>query len=409
MVRRLPVTEIGGSTAASVLVADQLLLDGREVPCPAAPLLIGDLTRRGHHAEAATLAAGTGPVEAAVAMVQGRELGLAVAATPRELATAQGVVASWLAVAGPRTVLLASPRSFCAGVERAIEIVVQTLQRRDTPVYVRKEIVHNKHVVGDLARRGARFVDELDEVPDGATVVFSAHGVSPAVRAEAARRGMEVIDGTCPLVTKVHSEARRFAGRGDTVVLIGHAGHEEVEGTMGEAPESMVLVETVDDALALEVEDISRVSVLTQTTLAVDETAEVADALRQRFPAMRGAAEEDICYATTNRQESLRRLTVDADVVLVVGSVNSSNSQRLVDLSGRDGVPGHLIDDVSDIRPEWLAGAATVGLTAGASAPPELVFEVIAALGGLGEITVHERRTTDETVHFGLPSALRTR
>ncbi len=409
MVRRLPVTEIGGSTAASVLVADQLLLDGREVPCPAAPLLIGDLTRRGHHAEAATLAAGTGPVEAAVAMVPGRELGLAVAATPRELATAQGVVASWLAVAGPRTVLLASPRSFCAGVERAIEIVVQTLQRRDTPVYVRKEIVHNKHVVGDLARRGARFVDELDEVPDGATVVFSAHGVSPAVRAEAARRGMEVIDGTCPLVTKVHSEARRFAGRGDTVVLIGHAGHEEVEGTMGEAPESMVLVETVDDALALEVEDISRVSVLTQTTLAVDETAEVADALRQRFPAMRGAAEEDICYATTNRQESLRRLTVDADVVLVVGSVNSSNSQRLVDLSGRDGVPGHLIDDVSDIRPEWLAGAATVGLTAGASAPPELVFEVIAALGGLGEITVHERRTTDETVHFGLPSALRTR
>jgi 4-hydroxy-3-methylbut-2-enyl diphosphate reductase len=409
MVRRLPVTEIGGSTAASVLVADQLLLDGREVPCPAAPLLIGDLTRRGHHAEAATLAAGTGPVEAAVAMVPGRELGLAVAATPRELATAQGVVASWLAVAGPRTVLLASPRSFCAGVERAIEIVVQTLQRRDTPVYVRKEIVHNKHVVGDLARRGARFVDELDEVPDGATVVFSAHGVSPAVRAEAARRGMEVIDGTCPLVTKVHAEARRFAGRGDTVVLIGHAGHEEVEGTMGEAPESMVLVETVDDALALEVEDISRVSVLTQTTLAVDETAEVADALRQRFPAMRGAAEEDICYATTNRQESLRRLTVDADVVLVVGSVNSSNSQRLVDLSGRDGVPGHLIDDVSDIRPEWLAGAATVGLTAGASAPPELVFEVIAALGGLGEITVHERRTTDETVHFGLPSALRTR
>jgi 4-hydroxy-3-methylbut-2-enyl diphosphate reductase len=409
MVRRLPVTEIGGSTAASVLVADQLLLDGREVPCPAAPLMIGDLTRRGHHAETVTLAAGSGPVEAAVAMVPGRELGLAVAATPRELATAQGVVASWLAVAGPRTVLLASPRSFCAGVERAIEIVVQTLQRRDTPVYVRKEIVHNKHVVGDLARRGARFVDELDEVPDGATVVFSAHGVSPAVRAEAAPRGMEVIDGTCPLVTKVHSEARRFAGRGDTVVLIGHAGHEEVEGTMGEAPESMVLVETVDDALALEVEDISRVSVLTQTTLAVDETAEVADALRQRFPAMRGAAEEDICYATTNRQESLRRLTVDADVVLVVGSVNSSNSQRLVDLAGRDGVPGHLIDDVSDIRPEWLAGAATVGLTAGASAPPELVFEVIAALGGLGEITVHERRTTDETVHFGLPSALRTR
>jgi 4-hydroxy-3-methylbut-2-enyl diphosphate reductase len=209
-------------------------------------------------------------------------------------------------------------------------------------------------------------------------------------------------------VTKVHAEARRFAGRGDTVVLIGHAGHEEVEGTMGEAPESMVLVETVDDVHRLEIEDVSRVSVLTQTTLAMDETAEVADALRRRFPALRGSAAEDICYATTNRQVSLGRLTADADVVLVVGSVNSSNSQRLVDLAHRQDVPAHLIDDVGDIRPEWLAGADTVGLTAGASAPPELVFEVIAALGGLGPVAVHERRTVDETVHFGLPAALRT-
>jgi 4-hydroxy-3-methylbut-2-enyl diphosphate reductase len=227
------------------------------------------------------------------------------------------------------------------------------------------------------------------------------------VREEARRRGLNVLDGTCPLVTKVHAEARRFAAHGDTVVLIGHAGHEEVEGTMGQAPESTVLIEHVNDVAALEIEDVGRVSFLTQTTLAVDETAQVAEALRARFPALRGPASEDICYATTNRQSSLRQLTADADLVLVVGSPNSSNSLRLVELARRTGTRAYLIDDTCDIRPEWLAGVVTVGLTAGASAPPELVYDVIAALGGLGEITVTERQTVREAVHFGLPAAVR--
>jgi 4-hydroxy-3-methylbut-2-enyl diphosphate reductase len=313
----------------------------------------------------------------------------------------------WAAVAGPRTVLLAAPRSFCAGVERAIEIVRRLLDRREPPIYVRKQIVHNRHVVADLERRGAVFVDELDAVPDQATVVFSAHGVSPAVRDEAARREMEVVDATCPLVTKVHTEARRFADRGDTVVLVGHAGHEEVEGTLGEAEEHTVLVETADDVARLDVPDPDRVSYLTQTTLAVDETAEVVDALRQRFPALRGPASDDICYATTNRQDALTAIAEEADLVLVVGSTNSSNSVRLVELAHRRGTPGHLIDDADDLQPEWFAGTRVVGLTAGASAPPQLVDSVISALSDLGDVTVSERETTRETVHFTLPSAVR--
>jgi 4-hydroxy-3-methylbut-2-enyl diphosphate reductase len=308
---------------------------------------------------------------------------------------------------GPRTVLLASPRSFCAGVERAIAIVEQLLDQRDGPIYVRKQIVHNIHVVADLQARGAVFVDELNTVPDGATVVFSAHGVSPAVRTEAADRALEVIDATCPLVAKVHAEARRFADRGDTVILIGHAGHEEVEGTLGEAPDQTVLVQTAEEVAGLEVTDPARVSYLTQTTLAVDETAEVVDALRARFPALRGPASDDICYATTNRQDALKAIAAESDLVLVVGSTNSSNSVRLVELAHRHDTPSYLIDDPSGIRPEWLEGVGVVGLTAGASAPPRLVEAVIAALAELGPVTVVERETTRETVHFTLPVAVR--
>ena len=308
----------------------------------------------------------------------------------------------------PRTVLLAAPRSFCAGVERAIEIVERALEQRGAPVYVRKQIVHNVHVVAELEDRGAVFVDELDAVPDGATTVFSAHGVSPQVRAEADRSELDVIDATCPLVTKVHVEARRFARRGDTVVLVGHAGHEEVEGTMGEAPDHTVLVETPEDVARLRVDDPERVSYLTQTTLAVDETAEVVEALRARFPALRGPGSDDICYATSNRQDALKEIAEEADLVLVVGSANSSNSLRLVELAERGGTPARLIEDVSRIRPEWLDGVATVGLTAGASAPPHLVEGVVAALSEMGPVTVSERETARETVSFALPPQVRT-
>ncbi|MER5268341.1 4-hydroxy-3-methylbut-2-enyl diphosphate reductase [Actinosynnema sp. NPDC002837] len=301
-------------------------------------------------------------------------------------------------------VLLASPRSFCAGVERAIDIVDRLLDQRGGPIHVRKQIVHNTHVVTELEARGAVFVDELDAVPDGATVVFSAHGVSPAVREEAARRGLDVIDATCPLVTKVHAEAKRYAARGDTVVLIGHAGHEEVEGTLGEAPSRTVLVETVADVRALEVADPTRVSYLTQTTLSMDETAEVLAALRERFPALRGPSSADICYASTNRQDAVREIAQEADVVLVVGSRNSSNSVRLVETARRMGTPAHLIDDVSDIREDWLDGTRVVGVSAGASAPPRLVDEVIEALGAWD---VQVRETARETIRFTLPAAVR--
>lgn len=307
----------------------------------------------------------------------------------------------------PRQVLLAGPRSFCAGVERAIEIVERALQSRTPPIYVRKQIVHNAYVVDDLSSRGAVFVEELDEVPDGATVVFSAHGVSPAVREDAERRDLEVIDGTCPLVSKVHAKARRFAARGDTVVLFGHAGHEEVEGTMGEAPESIVLVESAEEVENLSVSDPDRVSYLTQTTLAVDETEEFVQALRNKYPSLSEPSSEDICYATTNRQNALNEIIAESDLVLVIGSANSSNSVRLVELSRRQGTPAELIDGASDIRPEWLTDVRTVGLTAGASAPPALITEVVDALGELGAVSVVERELTRETMQFGLPPAVR--
>ncbi|MBA8826215.1 4-hydroxy-3-methylbut-2-enyl diphosphate reductase [Saccharopolyspora lacisalsi] len=306
-----------------------------------------------------------------------------------------------------RRILLAGPRSFCAGVERAIEIVERALRSRTAPVHVRKQIVHNTHVVDDLSRRGAVFVEELDEVPDGATVVFSAHGVSPAVREEAARRGLDVIDGTCPLVSKVHAKARRFAARGDTVVLFGHSGHEEIDGIIGEAPGSTVLVESAEEVENLAPSDPQQVSYLTQTTLAMDETADFVDALRTKFPALSEPSSEDICYATTNRQEALEAIMEESDLVLVVGSTNSSNSVRLVELSRRKGTPAELIDRGSDIRPEWLDGVGTIGMTAGASAPPDLVTEAVEALAAFGPVSVEERELTYETTRFDLPGAVR--
>jgi 4-hydroxy-3-methylbut-2-enyl diphosphate reductase len=327
----------------------------------------------------------------------------------RSLRKAAPVAEKWAAACRERTVLLAGPRSFCAGVERAIEIVERALEMRGAPVYVRKQIVHNTRVVSDLEQRGAVFVDELDEVPDGATVVFSAHGVSPAVRDDASGRGLSVIDATCPLVSKVHAEARRFAREGYTVALIGHAGHEEVEGTLGEAPSSTVLVQTAGDVAGLSVADPSKIAYLMQTTLAIDEAADVAGALRGKFPQMRAPGSDDICYATTNRQAAVRAVATEADLVLVAGSANSSNSVRLVERSEREGTPAHLIDGATDIDLSWLSDASVVGLTAGASAPPAVVSEIIAALSGLGTVTVTERVTTTESVQFGLPREVRRR
>lgn len=312
---------------------------------------------------------------------------------------------AWGRSTGPRHVLLAGPRSFCAGVERAIEIVERALEQRGSPLYVRKQIVHNVHVVRRLEKRGAVFVDDLADVPEGRTVVFSAHGVSPAVREQAEVRRLKVIDGTCPLVAKVHSEARRFAQRGDSIVLIGHEGHEETEGTLGEAPDRMKLVQTADDVERLDLD--GPVSYLMQTTLAVDEAAKVADALRDRFPQLNGPASDDICYATSNRQEALQAVAADVDLVLVVGSANSSNSVRLVEAAEGAGTKAYLIDDPSDIKLEWLAGCETVGLTAGASAPPDLISAVVEVLRGLGPVTVAERQVVEETVRFNLPKEVR--
>ncbi|MDN5798021.1 MAG: 4-hydroxy-3-methylbut-2-enyl diphosphate reductase [Intrasporangium sp.] len=315
---------------------------------------------------------------------------------------------SWGGAAGPHRVLLAGPRSFCAGVVRAIEVVDRALDQRGAPIYVRRQIVHNSHVVRRLEDRGAIFVEELDEVPSGATVIFSAHGVAPQVRAQAHRRGLEVIDATCPLVAKVHAEVRRFADDGDTVIFIGHHGHEEAVGTMGERPGSAVLVQDVEEAERVEVPDPARVSYLVQTTLAADEVGGIVEVLRRRFPKLQAPPSDDICYATTNRQLALREVSREAQLVLVVGSANSSNSQRLVETAQRLGVPAHLIDDVDGLDLGWLADVRTVGLTAGASAPQELVDEVVTAIGGLGPLEVTEARLVEENVHFNVPKEVRT-
>ncbi|HVW17329.1 MAG TPA: 4-hydroxy-3-methylbut-2-enyl diphosphate reductase, partial [Solirubrobacteraceae bacterium] len=321
----------------------------------------------------------------------------------RTLRRACEMVEEWAAALGSREVLLASPRASCAGVDRAVQIVERALELHEPPVYVRKQIVHNAHVVAALEQRGAVFVDEVDEVPAGATIVFSAHGVSPAVRAHAAQRGLDVIDATCPLVSKVHAEARRFAAEGRDIVLVGHVGHEEVEGTQGEAPERIRVVADASEVEALEVRDPENVAYLTQTTLAVDETAGVVDALRARFPALAGPATSDICYATQNRQDAVRAVAADCDLVLVVGSRNSSNSQRLVEVARRVGARALLVDDAADVPPSALVGARRVGVTAGASAPDELVLRLVDALRGVGSVTVQERSVADEAVRFKLP------
>ena len=309
---------------------------------------------------------------------------------------------------GEIKVLLAGPRSFCAGVERAIEIVERALERYGSPVFVRRQIVHNAHVVADLERKGAIFVEELDQVPDGATVVLAAHGVSPAVRAQANRReDLAVIDATCPLVAKVHHEARRFVAQGYDIALIGHADHEEVVGTLGEAPDRIHLVEGADDVASLPIDGTRGVAFLTQTTLATDETAEIVSALRGRFPDIVGPSATDICYATQNRQDAVRAMARDCDLVLVVGSANSSNTARLVEVARREGSRAELVEDASQLRVSWLDGVATVGLTAGASAPEVLVQQVIDALAQIGSVTVEERRTTEETVRFSLPMQVR--
>ena len=312
----------------------------------------------------------------------------------------------WADLAGPRTVLLAEPRSFCAGVERAIDIVERALNRYPHPIYVRRQIVHNAHVVEDLQRRGAVFVSELDQVPDGTTVVFSAHGVAPAVRAEADRRGLHVIDATCPLVTKVHSEARRFAAHGRHVLLIGHAGHDEVEGTLGEVPGGITLVQDAAEAETVEVDDPDTVAFVQQTTLGVSDAAATVAALRRRFPAIESSPTDDICYATTNRQQAVIEIARDADLVLVVGSSNSSNSLRLVEVCRQHGVAAHLVEDASEVRPQWLHAARTVGITAGASAPPRLVDELVATLAALGPLSVVERSVAHEDLTFTLPKGV---
>jgi 4-hydroxy-3-methylbut-2-enyl diphosphate reductase len=306
---------------------------------------------------------------------------------------------------------LANPRGFCAGVDRAIEIVNRALEVFGAPIYVRHEVVHNRFVVDDLRARGAVFVDELDEVPDGVIVIFSAHGVSQAVQREAARRGLQVFDATCPLVTKVHMEVARYSRSGSECILIGHAGHPEVEGTMGQYDGSnggsIYLVESVEQVARLQVRDPGRLSYVTQTTLSVDDTASIIDALRARFPAIHGPRKDDICYATQNRQDAVKQLALECDLVLVVGSPNSSNSNRLAELAQRIGTEAWLIDSAADIRPEWLTGKRAVGVTAGASAPEVLVQSVITRLQALGAEAPEEMHGRIETITFSMPRALR--
>ena len=306
-----------------------------------------------------------------------------------------------------RRVLLASPRGYCAGVERAVDTVEKLLDLHGPPVYVRKQIVHNTHVVRDLEARGAIFVEDERDVPAGRTVVLSAHGVAPSVHANAEARGLNTIDATCPLVTKVHVQARRYAADGYTVLLIGHAGHEEVVGTMGEAPESTILVQSVEDADALELPADARVAYITQTTLSVDETGEIITALRRRFPDIRAPKKEDICYATSNRQWAVKDLLREVDLLLVIGSRNSSNSNRLVEVARANGVDSQLIDDETDIDEAWLEEAETVGLTSGASAPEKLVDRVCDWFRARGVDDISAHRLVDEDVEFRLPVELR--
>jgi 4-hydroxy-3-methylbut-2-en-1-yl diphosphate reductase len=310
-------------------------------------------------------------------------------------------------MATPVRLLLAAPRGYCAGVDRAVQTVERALELYGPPVYVRKEIVHNKHVVEQLRARGAVFVDQETEVPAGETVVFSAHGVAPSVHRNAESRSLRTIDATCPLVTKVHVEARKFAAQGYTIILIGHAGHEEVEGTMGEAPEHIVLIETEEDVDRLEVDDPERVAYISQTTLSVDETAAIIARLRERFPGIVGPRTDDICYATTNRQAAVRQMASECDLVLVIGSRNSSNSNRLVEVARVHGAEAHLIDNELQVSEEWLEGKRTVGITSGASAPEELVQRLVDHFRARGTTDVSEFEVVQEDVRFMLPKEIR--
>jgi 4-hydroxy-3-methylbut-2-enyl diphosphate reductase len=307
----------------------------------------------------------------------------------------------------PDKLLLAMPRGYCAGVDRAVQTVERALELHGAPVYVRKEIVHNKHVVEELRERGAIFVESETEVPEGATVVFSAHGVAPLVHANASERSLNTIDATCPLVTKVHVEARKFAAEGYTIVLVGHDGHEEVEGTMGEAPDRIVLVESIEDVEALEVDDPRKVAYITQTTLSVDETQGIIARLKERFPAIVGPRTDDICYATTNRQAAVKELAAECDLVLVIGSRNSSNSNRLVEVAREHGAESHLIDNELHLEEEWLDDKRVVGITSGASAPEQLVQRLVAFFRARGTSDVQELEVIREDVRFMLPKAIR--
>ena len=303
--------------------------------------------------------------------------------------------------------LLAAPRGYCAGVDRAVQTVERALALHGAPVYVRKEIVHNKHVVEKLRELGAIFVEEETEVPEGGVCVFSAHGVAPSVRAGARARSLQTIDATCPLVTKVHREAVRFAEEGYTIVLVGHDGHEEVEGTMGEAPERIVLVQCESDVDALEVEDPERIAYVTQTTLAVDETSSILERLRERFPSIVGPRTDDICYATTNRQAAVKQMAGSCDLMLVIGSRNSSNSKRLVEVARDCGTEAHLIDTAGEVREEWLTGRGVVGITSGASAPENLVQELVELFRARGVENIAEFHVIREDVRFMLPKPVR--
>ena len=303
-------------------------------------------------------------------------------------------------------ILLANPRGFCAGVERAISIVERALELHGAPIYVRHEVVHNKFVVDDLRQKGAVFVEKLDQVPAGSTLIFSAHGVSQAIRREAEARGLKVFDATCPLVTKVHVEVAKMREQGRGIVMIGHRGHPEVEGTMGQATRGMYLVETVEDVLRLEVEDPSQLAYVTQTTLSVDDAAAIVEALKRRFPGIVGPKKDDICYATQNRQDAVKFMAPQCDLVIIVGSPNSSNSNRLREVAQTLGVEAHMVDQASELRPEWLRGRERIGVSAGASAPEVLVLEVIARLQALGAKRVTQLTGKEESVTFPLPKGL---
>lgn len=307
-----------------------------------------------------------------------------------------------------KTIMLANPRGFCAGVDRAISIVERALEEFGAPIYVRHEVVHNKFVVDNLREKGAVFIEDLADVPEGATLIYSAHGVSKAVQNEAAERGFQVFDATCPLVTKVHKEVARLDEQGYQIIMIGHKGHPEVEGTMGQLPEgSMLLVETVDDVAKLEVRNAEKLSHVSQTTLSVDETRDIIEALKQRFPAIKSPHKEDICYATTNRQEAVKQLAADCDIVIVVGSPNSSNSNRLREVAALRGVDAYMVDNASYLEAAWFEGKRKVGVTAGASAPEVLVEEVVETIRAWGHDTVIEGEGTPESIIFVLPKALR--